>query len=76
MSIEQLPQPPRRPLTIICSSCGQPWIDQHQCPMPPPIDWSRYTTSALESLASHLDLVIKGRRKYEPSPSGPEEGRH
>lgn len=53
-------------ITVTCSSCGQPWMDGdslHRCPMPPEIDFSRYTDEALQRLADHLALVLEGRRE-------------
>ncbi len=56
-----------RQLAITCSSCGLPWDDQHRCSVPPPIDTARYSDTALEQLASHLALVLEGRRKEKES---------
>jgi len=56
------PGPPRT-LAVTCSSCGAPWDEQHRCTVPPQIDFSRYSTAALEALARHLALVLEGRRK-------------
>lgn len=56
------PGPPR-PLAITCSACGASWDEQHRCTVPPQIDFSRYSTGALERLAGHLALVLKGRRE-------------
>ncbi len=60
----------RTQFTATCSRCGAAWTDralssiaQHQCPVPPEIDWFRYSTSALEQIVDHLALVIEGRKQ-------------
>lgn len=53
----------KRTLAITCSSCGQDWTSDHQCPVPPEIDTARYTDEALQRLADHLTLVLEDRRK-------------
>jgi hypothetical protein len=53
----------KRVLNIVCSSCGLTWTDEHRCPVPPPIDTTRYSDEALRRLADYLLRVLADRAK-------------
>lgn len=53
----------RRALNIVCSSCSQAWTSDHRCPVPPPIDTTRYSDEALQHLADYLLRVLADRAK-------------
>jgi hypothetical protein len=53
----------RRRIRIECSSCFREWTDEHCCDVPPAINFSRYSDTALERLAADLAMILAERRR-------------